>query len=273
MGSGASICGCISSYGNKKQELSLNTSPPNNLSLEGSSPTNTPRSSSYVVGDDACEEEDYSSTTPVKPNDKRLYKYYCPMCFVWWKDGAKHVLTTTCCGNNICVPCARDYLDSKGVEVRSKEDIMAHVNSAVFLHSLSCPTCGSDGFRPALTLPDVDPRNYFQSPTPSPEKTPMNLNATCTPNKGGPSVVMASAVLSPVKMELPCEEEPEIKDKEGEQEGECVERAAPLGNMSEGEGEGIVLVKDVGPIQEVLHSFAVRYVEGIICSGPFFAVE
>lgn len=116
----------------------------------------TPRELQYTMG------EDCTASTPVRSDDKEKFRYYCPMCFVWWKDSA-NMLSTSCCSNNLCVSCTVDFLASKYIEVRGRADILANVDSHHF-RQLHCPHCASDGFRPCALSALAPPRSYFNTP-------------------------------------------------------------------------------------------------------------
>jgi len=160
MGHGVSVC-CFSSGIMDKEEVERGSSGGGLVLQIPAGPAltfgiMTPNELQYTMGDDC------TASTPVKSDDKEKFRYYCPMCFVWWKDSA-NMLSTSCCSNNLCVLCTVDFLASKHIEVRGRADILANVDSHHF-HQLHCPHCASDGFRPCALSALAPPRSYFNTP-------------------------------------------------------------------------------------------------------------
>ena len=162
MGGGASIC-----FDHKKEEPPIYDSrliiDTHVQEIVAQDPVvSTPRSCSYEIGVDC------TSDTPMKPQDRELFKYFCPMCFQWWKNHV-HVLICGCCKNNICVSCTIDFLASKRIEATTVGQILDPATQPVFRH-IHCPNCNTEGFTPELVDPFAPPRNYLDSPQ-KPERT------------------------------------------------------------------------------------------------------
>jgi len=106
-------------------------------------------------------------------NDVNNYPYYCPLCMEYYKD----VLRTHCCGNYVCKPCSTTFVESRGIEVGSVNDLLMLHSNDMMQSLLSCPHCGSDTFKPSLVeLTDMNIRDYSD-----------NTNSNTAPSEQGRS--------------------------------------------------------------------------------------
>lgn len=54
--------------------------------------------------------------TPMS-KEKEIYKYFCPLCFCYYKD----ILKVSCCKNYICYNCSKEWLVSILIIIFRKE--------------------------------------------------------------------------------------------------------------------------------------------------------
>ncbi len=99
---------------------------------------------------------DLDTNIPYTPKgtDVEIFKYYCPLCMLYFKN----ILKGACCGNYICFACTRDYVATKGIDnISSMKDI--EINAILFAE-IACPNCFTNGFHPVHVHSDEEVRDY-----------------------------------------------------------------------------------------------------------------
>jgi len=87
--------------------------------------------------------------------DKEVFKYYCPICFIYFKD----IFRSSCCRNYVCENCALDHISTK-----SKNDEEYYTVPLTRLDGIPCPSCGSDHVIFEKVTEQEIPRSYQESP-------------------------------------------------------------------------------------------------------------
>jgi len=87
--------------------------------------------------------------------DKDVFKYYCPICFIYFKD----IYRSTCCRNYVCENCALEHISTK-----SKNDEEYYTVPLKRLDNIPCPSCGSDHVLFEKVTEQEIPRSYQESP-------------------------------------------------------------------------------------------------------------
>lgn len=156
MGSAASVCGpCF------RDTTKLNAKESAPIAINCPLDVFTPRDEGvegFEVG------EDFLVDTP-NGKDRAVFKYFCPMCFLHYKEHKRMLRCSQCCSHTICVSCAGDYLQTKGLPA-AKVTTASQITSISHqvLTSIACPNCASAGFFPECIADSESVYSYFASP-------------------------------------------------------------------------------------------------------------
>jgi len=232
MGSAASVCGpCF----RKTNELNAKESVPIaiNCPLDVFTPRDAEGEEGFEIG------EDFLVDTP-NGKDRAVFKYFCPMCFLHYKEHKRVLRCSQCCSHIICVGCAGDYLQTKGLPA-AKVATASQITSTPqhVLAAIACPNCASSGFFPECITESESVYSYFASPH---KNTTVGSASPC-----GPPLVYNSPVKigddfdslkrKMIKFSSPTPEELNIVQDQGQDQDSVPDLDLDL-NEGQGQGQG-----------------------------------